>query len=154
MKISAQGTDKTGTGGPFTVRFFGTLPAEARAIREDVFMREQGFAGEFDDIDGRAVHAVLYFDGKAAGTCRIFEEEGRAHVGQVAVRRELRGMGAGGRLLCVAEEAAAAMGLHELELAAQVRARGFYEKYGYTACSEPFDEEGCPHVRMRKSVKS
>ena len=68
MKISAQGTDKTGTGGPFTVRFFGTLPAEARAIREDVFMREQGFAGEFDDIDGRAVHAVLYFDGKAAGT--------------------------------------------------------------------------------------
>lgn len=152
MLISKE-TDNGCADGPFSVRFFRKLPAEARAIREEVFMREQGFVCEFDEIDERAVHIVLYVGGKAAGTCRVFEEDRRAHVGRVAVRRELRGTGAGGRLLHAAEEAAAAMDLPEIELAAQVRARGFYEKYGYTVCSEPFDEEGCPHVRMCKHVK-
>ena len=42
------------------------------------------------------------------------------------------------------------MGFAEVALAAQVRARGFYEKVGYAACGEPFDEEGCPHILMTK----
>lgn len=134
----------------YTVRLFSSLPDEARAIREEVFQREQGFADEFDEIDGRAVHAVLYLDGEPCGTCRVFAAGGQARIGRVAVLRGARGKGAGGRLLAAAEEAAAAMGLAGTELAAQVRARGFYEKYGYAACSEPFDEEGCPHILMRK----
>ena len=134
-------------------RAFSALPAEARAIREEVFVREQGFVNEFDDINGRAVHIVLYRGGEAAGTCRVFAEGGQAHIGRVAVRRALRGQGAGGRLLAAAEEAVRAMGLDTAALASQMRARGFYEKYGYTACGEPFDEEGCPHILLIKRVR-
>ena len=139
-------------GGAWRARTFSALPPEARAIREEVFVREQGFVNEFDDIDGRAVHVVLYRGGEPAGTCRVFAEGGRAHIGRVAVRRALRGQGAGGMLLAAAEEAAREMGFAEVALAAQVRARGFYEKYGYTACGAPFDEDGCPHILLQKRL--
>ena len=137
-------------GGAWRARISPSLPPEARAIREEVFVREQGFVNEFDETDERAVHVVLYCGGEAAGTCRVFAEGGRAHAGRVAVRRALRGQGAGGMLLAAAEAAAREMGFAEVALAAQVRARSFYEKYGYAACGEPFDEEGCPHILMTK----
>ena len=37
-------------------------------------------------------------------------------------------------------------------LDAQARAAGFYEKAGFCTCGEPFDEEGCPHIRMEKDL--
>lgn len=139
-------------GGAWRAHISTSLPPEARAIREEVFVREQGFVNEFDDIDERAVHVVLYCGGEPAGTCRVFAEGGRAHIGRVAVRRALRGQGAGGMLLAAAEEAAREMGFAAAALAAQVRARGFYEKVGYTACGAPFDEEGCPHILLQKRL--
>ena len=38
------------------------FPACAKEIREKVFIEEQGFQSEFDEIDGRAAHLVA-FDG-------------------------------------------------------------------------------------------
>ena len=43
---------------------------EAERIRREVFMEEQGFSNEFDDIDKRAWHAVIFTDGKASATGR------------------------------------------------------------------------------------
>ena len=136
----------------YAARTFDALPADARTIREEVFVREQGFTEEFDETDGRAKHIVLYRSGDAVGTCRVFLQDGRAHVGRVAVRKAERGRGAGGALLAAAEQTARAMGMRSVELAAQVRAAEFYRKYGYAPCSAPFDEEGCPHIRMRKDL--
>ena len=34
--------------------------ADARLIRQQVFVEEQGFVNEFDDIDHEAYHAVIY----------------------------------------------------------------------------------------------
>ena len=42
------------------IREFDALPEEAAYIRSEVFVREQGFAGEFDFTDGIARHLVLY----------------------------------------------------------------------------------------------
>lgn len=38
------------------------------------------------------------------------------------------------------------------ELLAQVRASDFYEKNGYIKSAEICDDEGCPHVWMRKKL--
>ena len=38
------------------------------------------------------------------------------------------------------------------ELLAQVRASDFYEKNGYIKSVEICDDEGCPHVWMRKRL--
>lgn len=74
---------------------YDTLPEEAVQIREEVFMREQGFQEEFDEIDGRAVHLVLYCDGSPAAVCRFYQDRmnGEYLIGRLAVRKAYRGKG-------------------------------------------------------------
>ena len=43
--------------------------------------------------------------------------------------------------------------IKEIRLAAQVQAKGFYEKAGYSADGEEFLEEHCPHIRMCKKIE-
>ena len=44
------------------------LPEEAKKIRLEVFVKEQGFEEEFDSVDDTAAHIVL-FDGKLPSGC-------------------------------------------------------------------------------------
>ena len=37
-------------------------------------------------------------------------------------------------------------------LEAQTYAVGFYERFGFRVCSDVFDEDGIPHVRMRADL--
>ena len=48
------------------IKIYDTLPEEAVRIREVVFVEEQGFQDEFDEIDSYAKHLVL-FDGEKPG---------------------------------------------------------------------------------------
>ena len=131
------------------------LTPEARAIREEVFMDEQGFASEFDGRDNNCRHLVFYKGEEPAACCRYFaaEEDGAFTVGRIAVRKKFRGQGLGRYVLRAAEECARQDGAAALTLCAQVRAQGFYEKCGYAALGEQFPEEGVPHVQKRKDLK-
>ena len=55
---------KNAAEGKIEIRTYDTLPEEAVRIRREVFMEEQGFAEEFDELDGRAKHLVLYAKGE------------------------------------------------------------------------------------------
>ena len=136
------------------LKVFHTLPADAARIREEVFMQEQGFTEEFDDIDATATHLVLYDGGQAVGTCRYFpgEAPGVWIIGRLAVRKPWRKAHGGTALLAAVEREARAQGVRELRLAAQVRAAGFYEKCGFVRQGEEFYEEFCPHVWMSKTL--
>lgn len=46
------------------IRAYDRLPEEATRIRREVFMEEQGFVDEFDDVDGRALHVVAFLDAR------------------------------------------------------------------------------------------
>ncbi len=128
------------------------LPPEAAAIREQVFIEEQGFAEEFDETDRRATHLLLYQDGTAQAVCRYFpaEQPGVYIFGRLAVLPQFRGRGLGAALLSEAEQRLRAMGARQLRLAAQLRAQGFYRKQGYWPDGEVFLDEGCPHIWMSK----
>ena len=41
------------------VKIYDELPLEAKKIREDVFIKEQGFNEEFDIIDKTAKHILI-----------------------------------------------------------------------------------------------
>ena len=138
----------------FTAEVFDALPAEAKNIREEVFVREQGFCGEFDERDKKSKHVVLFYHLRPAGTCRFFADEKGWHIGRVALLRNFRGLHAGERLMRFAEEQVRAAGGKEISLDAQVRAAGFYEKCGYCPVGEIFAEEGCPHRRMIKKLRN
>lgn len=134
------------------IKTYHTLPPEAKEIREEVFMKEQGFVNEFDDIDSIATHLVLFWEGQPAGVCRFFptKESGVWDFGRLAVRKAYRDKHLGSLLVQEAERQIRDQGGAKLALMAQIRVQKFYEKNGYTPFGEPCDDEGCPHIWMEK----
>ena len=128
------------------------LPPQAAAIRRRVFVEEQGFVNEFDSVDSSACHALLYDDGQAVATGRLFDKEGKAVIGRVAVLPEYRGRHLGAAVMQALEKEAAARGYACVTLSAQCRARSFYEKQGYHAVGEIYKDEYCDHIRMEKNI--
>ena len=134
------------------IQLFHTLPPEAIAIREEVFMKEQGFQDEFDAIDASATHLVLFDDKTPVGTCRFYTEDGVYLIGRIAVVKSHRGKHLGATLLEAAEAAIRSDGGTLTRLHAQCRAQTFYEKQGYRAFGEIGLDEGCPHIWMEKRL--
>ena len=60
-------------------QIYSTLPQEARRIREEVFVREQGFENEFDETDQRAFHLVCMM-AKYLWLCAAFFPAGFAGI--------------------------------------------------------------------------
>lgn len=54
---------------------YTTLPQEAKDIRIEVFVKEQGFENEFDEIDTISHHIVAFDERKPIGTCRFFQRK-------------------------------------------------------------------------------
>ena len=129
--------------------------AAAFAIRQSVFVEEQGFAQEleFDEIDSHALHALVCEDGVPAATARLYQHEGQFHIGRVAVLRQYRKRGLGELAMRLLMLKARELGATEVALGAQVQAQGFYEKLGFRSTGELYDDEGVPHVRMISSLK-
>ena len=78
--------------------------------------------------------------------------QNRGHIGRIAVIPEYRGSGLGSDIVRAAEREITAEGGTEAELSAQRRAEGFYLKLGYAPEGEPYYEEYCEHIRMRKQL--
>lgn len=126
---------------------------DAWKIRETVFIMEQGFQNELDEIDDIAAHLVLYDDkGNPAGVCRVFQSERPEEyiLGRLAVVKEQRGKHIGEEIVREAEKYAASKGAKTIKLHAQCQAGIFYEKIGYDAYGDIEEEEGCPHIWMKK----
>ena len=127
---------------------------QVMALRVAVFCEEQGVPEELerDAHDATALHLVVDEGGVVAGTCRLVGDGEVMRLGRMAVARERRGAGLGALLLAGAHEAARAAGAREVELHAQVDVRGFYERAGYVAEGEVFEEAGIAHVTMRRPL--
>lgn len=132
-------------------KIYDFLHPDARWLRKTVFMEEQGFKNEFDDIDDKAYHVVYYSQEQPVATCRFYEKDGVYHIGRICVLSEYRGAHIGTKVLKIAEEAIKKHASY-VTLSAQVRVKGFYESQGYIATGEPYDDEGVPHIQMVKSL--
>ena len=131
------------------------LPEEAREIRISVFVKEQGFENEFDEIDSEAVHIVIRNDdGMPVATCRIFRgKTADCHIfGRLAVMKEFRGRGIGSDVVKSALEYVENSGGKKLMLHSQCSAIEFYEKLGFESFGEVEYEENCPHIWMKKEL--
>lgn len=128
-----------------------TLPPAAQALRQAVFMEEQGFSYEFDQQDNASLHLVLYDGGEAVACCRMFPDGPDSwHIGRVAVKKDHRGRHLGEAVMREAEAALALKGARKVALSSQVQASGFYEKLGYVRTGDEYLDEHCPHVDMEK----
>ncbi|NND36739.1 MAG: GNAT family N-acetyltransferase [Rhodobacteraceae bacterium] len=126
---------------------FATQRDAIYAIRETVFIIEQAVPAdiEIDELDPVARHVLAFVDGQAVGTGRI-TSEGR--IGRMAVLADFRGLGVGRAILDALIEIGVADGASRLFLSAQCHAIPFYEKAGFVAQGQVYDEAGIDHRRM------
>ena len=134
-------------------KIFTTLPQEAKDIRIEVFMKEQGFENEFDETDTISYHIVAFDEGKPIGTCRFFKENDHFTIGRVAVLKEYRNQHIGILLLESAENEIKKLNGNLIVVHAQVRICAFYEKQGYIQFGQIDDDEGVPHMWMKKKIQ-
>ena len=124
---------------------------EVADLRTRVFVDEQGVPPEVeqDDRDATAVHAVSRdASGRVVATGRLLVDGEHASIGRMAADPAVRGRGHGAAVLTELHRQAALRGVREVELHAQVTARRFYERAGYGAVGEEYEEAGIRHVTM------
>ena len=135
-----------------TCKFYNELHKDCVHIREVIFVQEQGFMYEFDDIDQICLHAVFYINGQPIATGRTFCKGGVWYIGRIAVMPEYRGRDIGSEMVRTLEAEARRQGADSTTLAAQCRAAEFYEKLGYIQTNDFHYEEGIPHVMMTRKL--
>lgn len=137
------------------VSFGGEDFSRCAAIRREVFVHEQQVPEEeeMDDLDEVAVHVLATVDGEPVGTGRLLVEEGGpARIGRMAVLQPRRGQGVGSAILLRLMEAARQRGARKARLAAQLHALLFYERFGFVAHGDVFEEAGIQHRWMDRDV--
>lgn len=126
---------------------------EAAEIRKAVFIEEQGFENEFDEIDSYAYHCVLFIYNMPAACGRVFsDEKGDFHIGRIAVMKQFRGRGLGRRTAELLEDKIRELGGQTVVLYAQTRVKKFYMSMGYVPFGEEYLDEFCPHIAMKKQI--
>ena len=132
--------------------FFGNKEelTDAHAIRRTVFIEEQNVseADELDGTDGACIHLVAYEGETPISTGRIMITNGDFIIGRVATIKSHRGRGIATGIMQALINSCVTMGGERQILHAQTHARGFYEKLGFTAYGEEFDDAGIPHIAM------
>jgi len=136
------------------IKIFNKLPDSAKMIRDEVFVKEQGFIDEYDEKDDIASHIVLFDGNEPIATLRLYEtdEPGVFMFGRIAVVKSQRKGGVGRKIMSAAEEYVHSKGGKKVILHAQLQAKGFYEKAGYKVFGELEYEQDCPHVWMEKKI--
>ena len=128
---------------------------EVAALRTRVFVVEQGVPPEIeqDAADATAVHVLSRDDsGRVVATGRLLLHGRTAGIGRMAADASVRGRGHGAAVLAELHRQAMLRGATEIELHAQVSARRFYERAGYTAVGEEYEEAGIAHITMRRRL--
>ena len=127
-------------------------------VRMRVFVVEQQIPAEeeLDDADATATHAIALSQGRVVGTGRMLvseeDESGTCRIGRMAVDREWRRHGVGGKILECLEGEARVQGMASCLLHAQEYVKDFYAGHGYRERGDVFLEVDIPHVEMVKDL--
>ncbi|WP_040225256.1 GNAT family N-acetyltransferase [Bhargavaea cecembensis] len=130
---------------------------EVLKLRTDVFVVEQSCAyGEVDGHDQGSLHLIVTDGGEIVAYTRIAgpgERYEEPSIGRVVVRPAYRGNGLARKLVERAKELITEhWGDVPVRLQAQHHLEPFYRSCGFRSISEPYDDEGVPHIDMRLMV--
>lgn len=135
------------------IKLYDYLHEDIVHIRTVVFVEEQKFEYEFDDIDNNCIFLVAYDKDEPIATCRYFPVGKDTYaIGRIAVMKEHRRKGLGRMIVEEAEHHVKEAGAMFATLSAQVRAKNFYEKLGYVCVGDTYYEEYCEHIKMKKRL--
>jgi ElaA protein len=140
-------------------RYADLTPLEIYAIfsaRQAVFIVEQN--APYLDMDGKdldAWHLIAWSGKEVAAYLRLIAPDvsfpGEPSLGRIITAKIGRGKGLGRELV--------ARGLERIfelyptlptHIGAQAHLHEFYGEFGFVQASEPYDEDGIPHIEMRR----
>lgn len=122
-------------------------------LRVDTFVVEQQCPyHEIDDIDLESHHIYLQQGKDILAYCRLYKQNDACHIGRVIASPRHKGYGT---LIMKTAIKFASNILHaqSINIEAQTYAQQFYEKLRFVTTSEPFDEDGIQHIKMKYTVK-
>jgi GNAT superfamily N-acetyltransferase len=135
--------------------FGGPEQAALVVLRREVLRKPLGldYSPEQLALEASELHLGLWNGEKALG-CLLLRDEGAGVVRmrQVAVSSKLQGNGLGRMLVAEAEAEARHRGWIRMILHSRPNAVRFYEKLGYRAEGELFEEIGIAHRLMAKNL--
>ena len=124
--------------------------SDVHLIRRKVFIEEQHIDEkiEMDDTDASCIHLAAYSDGKPMATGRVLITNNEFIIGRVAVLPAYRKKQMGTFIMQILIHACYTMGGEHQIVHAQLAAQSFYEKLGFNAYGDVYDEAGIPHISM------
>lgn len=135
------------------IKVYNYLPDDSKVLREEVFVKEQGFCDEFDEIDNIAKHLICYENNKVVATSRYFiTENGDYIIGRFAVKKEYRNKHIGSKLLKATEDEIVKSGGKRIVIHAQYDKAIFYQKNGYVKNGIVDFEQNYKHVYLFKNI--
>lgn len=123
------------------------------ALRERVFVVEQNCPYlDADGLDPASRHLwATDANGSIHAYCRIVPagmKFAEISIGRVITAPEARGAGLGTELM---RRGLAACGAVPVRIGAQAHLEHFYNELGFVPASEPYDEDGIPHIEMLRA---
>ena len=141
----------------FVTKFFDELTTaelyELLKARAEIFVVEQNcIYQDLDDRDYDSLHVFYEESGTVLAYLRAFQKEaGVVQMGRVLTIEH--GTGLGGRLLRAGMDSIKEkFQPQKIYIEAQSYATGYYEREGFTICSEEFLEDGIPHAQMEVTL--
>jgi predicted GNAT family N-acyltransferase len=120
-----------------------------RLIRQKVFIDEQHVPEDLEwDADDKTATHFLGKEGNRPVACARILKDGK--LGRLAVLKDYRKHGWGGRLLRYAEQHLLKLKKNKLYLNGQANSYEFYFNNGYRPSEEMFWDANIPHIRLQK----
>lgn len=123
-------------------------------LRQEVFIIEQQcIYPDIDGLDLKCLHLLGYQNELLVAYLRLIPAEihssGNISLGRIITSPANRGVGIGEALMQQAMQyIAQTYQQQDVQIAAQFHLQTFYQKFGFTSISEPYDEDGIEHVDM------
>lgn len=127
----------------------------ALAIRKAVFVTEQKISvtDELDNLDAITWHYVAFINQQPVATARVLPEANNQwHIQRVATLKPFRHQGIASSLINQIITDATANNITQLTLGAQITAKNFYQKLGFTSVGPEFMDANMRHVTMIKKI--
>ncbi|HJN72835.1 MAG TPA: GNAT family N-acetyltransferase [Myxococcota bacterium] len=123
-------------------------------LRAVVFVVEQDCAYlDLDGVDPLCDHLLGYDEEGLCASVRVVPP-GLSHpevsIGRVVTAPRVRGTGLGRPLMEEALRHVAAKWPGPIAIGAQAHLRRYYESFGFVVCDPEYDEDGIPHLPMRR----
>lgn len=127
---------------------------EAVSLRQEILRKPLGLTFTQEELEKEKyhIHIAGFLEKELCVTAVLVPEGNTCKMQRVATKASLQNRGFGSALLAFCEAFAKEQGYASIYCHARSTAVPFYLKNHYVLEGEPFDEDGIPHHKMRKTL--